>query len=87
MQQVTISAVIPVFNAQQTLRRAVDSLLNQTWLPVEIILVDNNSTDGSPAIMEEYRRRYPDLISIIHQPVPGANAARNAGLDHAGGEW
>ncbi|HNB93231.1 MAG TPA: glycosyltransferase family 2 protein, partial [Saprospiraceae bacterium] len=75
MQQVTISAVIPVFNAQQTLRRAVDSLLNQTWLPVEIILVDNNSTDGSPAIMEEYRRRYPDLISIIHQPVPGANAA------------
>ena len=87
MQQVTISAVIPVFNAQQTLRRAVDSLLNQTWLPVEIILVDNNSTDGSPAIMEEYRRRYPDLISIIHQPVPGANAARNAGLYHAGGEW
>ncbi|MCO6461392.1 MAG: glycosyltransferase family 2 protein [Saprospiraceae bacterium] len=87
MDQMTITAIIPVFNAENTLHRAVDSLLKQTRKPEEIILVDNNSSDGSLDIMTGYKEKYPNLINILTEKKPGANAARNAGIRIAKGVW
>ncbi len=87
MYQMTITAIIPVFNAENTLHRAVDSLLQQTRKPDEILLIDNNSKDSSRDIMNGYLEKYPDLISVHTEKKTGANAARNAGLRAAKSEW
>jgi len=87
MSSTTVSVVIPVFNAQNTLERAVDSTLNQTLRPTEIILIDNNSSDGSPILIKEFVARYPALIKSITEKKPGSNCARNAGLKIATGSW
>ena len=82
--------IIPVYNAADFLTRAVESavaaavLTGSEW---ELILIDNNSTDESPRIMESSRQSAPDRILTITHPVQGAPAARNAGLAIARGEW
>ena len=53
----------------------------------EVLLVDNNSTDGSPAILEDYAQRFPDLIRVLQCKKQGASAARNLGLSAAAGKW
>ena len=86
MDQSNVSIIIPVFNAVPWLRGCLDSVCAQTHQQLEILLVDDGSTDGSGAICEEYARA-DSRIRVIRQENCGVSAARNAGLATASGEW
>ena len=80
-----VSVIIPVYNVAPYLREALDSVVRQTYLNLDIIIVDDGSTDGSEAICEEYRS---DLrVRVIHQENRGLSNARNRGLDLAEGKY
>lgn len=82
----TVSIIIPVYNAAFCLRETIDSVVGQTYRALEIICVDDGSTDGSAAILHEYAQR-DERVRVIEQANAGAAAARNAGLDAATGEY
>ncbi|HJG89214.1 glycosyltransferase family 2 protein [Barnesiella viscericola] len=81
-----LSVIIPVYNAGKYLHRSVDSVLNQSYTSVEIILVDDGSSDASAKICDEYVR-VDKRVRCFHQGNKGVNFARNVGLDHAAGEY
>ena len=81
-----ISVIIPVFNVEQYLEQCLDSVLNQTLREIEVICVDDGSTDSSLDILQEYAAR-DKRLQIIKQKNKGAGAARNAGLAVAKGEY
>lgn len=81
-----VSVITPVYNVEAYLRQCLDSVLNQTLRDIEIICVDDGSTDGSAAILEEYAAK-DSRIKVVKQENAGAGAARNAGLSVAKGEW
>ena len=80
-----ISVIIPVYNAEAHVRRSLDSVCAQTFRDWECIAVDDGSTDGSGAILDEYAAKDP-RFRVIHQRNGGEGAARNAGMDAATGE-
>lgn len=80
-----VSVIIPVYNVAPYLREALDSVVRQTYRNLDVIIVDDGSTDGSEAICEEYRS--DPRVRIIHQENRGLSNARNRGLDLAGGEY
>ena len=84
MQQPTVSIIVPVYNARQTIRRCVDSVLRQDFPDFELLLVDDGSTDGSGALCDEYARRDP-RVRVMHRENGGVSAARNDALDRARG--
>ena len=86
MKQTKISVIVPVYNTRQYLRQCLDSIIGQDYQSLDIILVDDGSTDGSGAICDEYAAR-DRRIRVIHQPNSGVSAARNHGLEIADGEW
>ena len=86
MEQSLISIIIPVYNVEPYLRKCLDSIVNQTYKNLEIILVDDGSTDNSGAICDEYALK-DDRIIVIHQANAGMSAARNAALDTMRGEF
>ena len=81
-----VSIVVPVYNAEKYLRYCVDSILQQSYEHLEIILVDDGATDSSPMILDEYQRR-DNRVRVIHQTNGGIAKAQNAGLDAAHGEY
>jgi glycosyltransferase EpsH len=81
-----ISVIIPVYNAARWLDLCVDSTRTQTFGDIEIILVDDGSTDGSSAICDAHAAR-DERVRVIHKPNGGVSAARNDALDAARGEW
>lgn len=81
-----LSMIVPVYNTQDYLRECLDSLVAQTWADIEIICVDDGSTDASAQILGEYGR-LDERIQIIRQENRGLSAARNAGLKAASGEY
>jgi glycosyltransferase involved in cell wall biosynthesis len=81
-----LSIIIPVYNVEQYLRDCLNSVLVQTYPDYEVICVNDGSTDGSMAILEEYQRKYPQ-ITIISQTNKGLSAARNAGIQAAKGDY
>ncbi|MBR5160328.1 MAG: glycosyltransferase family 2 protein, partial [Thermoguttaceae bacterium] len=81
-----ISVIIPVYNVEPYLRECLDSVVNQTFRDIEIICVNDGSTDGSPAILEEYAAKDSRII-IIHQQNGGLSAARNSGMNAAKGDF
>ena len=81
-----ISVIIPVYNVEKYLGECLDSVLRQTLKDIEIICVDDGSTDDSPKILSEYAAK-DSRIRIITQPNGGLSAARNAGMDAATGKY
>ena len=81
-----ISIIVPVYNAERTLRKCVDSILSQEYKDFELLLVDDGSKDGSPLICDEYAEQ-DERVKVFHKPNGGVSSARNLGLDHAQGEW
>lgn len=81
-----VSIIVPVYNTGEYLAPCVESLVTQTYRNIEIILVDDGSTDGSGAVCDEFARR-DDRIRVIHQKNAGVSAARNAGLDAMQGSY
>lgn len=84
-----LSIIIPVYNAKGTLMRCVDSIVLQPLDKMEIILVDDGSTDGSGALCDNIKRQYEDddcQIKVIHKENGGLSSARNAGIAASTGE-
>ena len=81
-----VSIIIPVYNAEKYLRECLDSLTGQTLKDIEIICVDDGSTDTSLSILEEYKRR-DSRIKVLHQQNQYAGTARNKGIPEASGEY
>lgn len=81
-----ISIIMPVYNSGSYLKTAVDSILNQSFREIELILVDDGSTDGSPERCDEYARKDSRVV-VIHQKNGGICNARNAALKIAKGEY
>ena len=81
-----VSVVIPVCNVEKYLRECIDSALNQTLKEIEVICVDDGSTDGSPAILDEYAAKDP-RVRVIHKPNAGYGQTMNVGIDAATGEY
>lgn len=86
MAKPLVSVIVPVHNAQKTVRVALDSVLRQTQKAFEIICVDDGSTDKTPAVLAEYARK-DKRIRVITQLHQGAGAARNKGLSKARGTY
>lgn len=82
-----ISVVMPCHNAAATVGEAVASVLGQTYPQVELVVVDDGSTDGSTEILQRLAAEHPDRLSLVHQVRAGPFAARNAGLVHAHGNF
>lgn len=81
-----ISIVVPIYNVEQYLQKCVDSLINQTYKNLEIILVDDGSPDNCPKICDEYAKQ-DSRIKVIHKENGGLSDARNAGMKIATGEY
>lgn len=80
-----VSIIVPIYNVEKYLDRCINSLLSQTYKNIEIILVDDGSTDESGEICDKYES-IPN-ITVIHQKNKGLSGARNTGIDLAKGEW
>jgi glycosyltransferase involved in cell wall biosynthesis len=88
MKDTSISVVIPVYNLEHYIGTTIDSVLNQTVLPDEVIIVDDGSTDNSISVIEEYINKSPDnFIRLVRQKNSGPGAARNRGIEVAQSEW
>lgn len=90
MDKASLTIVVPVFNRAAVVQRTLDSIYAQTLRPLEVVLVDNASTDGSLAVLESWRDRVdsPDFrVRVVGESVAGAWAARNAGLGIVRTEW
>ncbi len=82
-QDSLVSCVVPVYNGEKFLGEAIDSIQAQTYRPIEIIVIDDGSTDGTAQVIERYR----DRIKSARQENAGAPTARNHGVRLAGGEF
>lgn len=80
-----ISVIVPVYNVVEYLERCLDSIVTQTYKDLEIILIDDGSTDGSSELCDHYAKTY-NQVHVIHQENGGPSDARNAGLEIASGE-
>lgn len=81
-----ISVIVPVYNVKTYLARCLDSLVRQTYRQLELLLINDGSTDGSSLILEDYAKK-DSRIRVIHQENAGVSAARNRGIDEARGEY
>ena len=81
-----ISVIVPVYNVEPYLRKCLDSIIGQTYKDLEIIIIDDGSTDCSGKICDEYEER-DGRLKVFHTENKGLSAARNLGLDNATGDW
>ena len=81
-----ISIIVPVYNSEKYIDKCLDSILNQTYKDLEIVLVNDGSNDQSLKILEKYALR-DTRIKVVNQENKGVAAARNTGLDNATGEY
>lgn len=85
-KQPGISIIVPVYNVEKYIHQCIDSILNQSFMDYELILVDDGSPDNCPQILDAYAER-DNRIKVIHQKNGGVSRARNAGIDAAKGKW
>jgi succinoglycan biosynthesis protein ExoO len=86
-RSVSVSVVVPAYNAEAHLERAVDSVLAQTLRPTQVVLVDDASTDGTLAVMSALAARHPEVVVLPLPENAGPGHARNRGFDIATGDW
>ncbi len=79
----TVSVIIAVYNGEKTIKRAIDSILQQTWPVNEIIIIDDGSTDNTRQVLADYK----DKITTLHQQNAGVSVARNKGVEQAKSDW
>lgn len=82
-----LSIVALVYNLEKYLPRCLDALVNQTLQEIEILCVDDGSTDSAPQIIEDYAKKYPEKIKVFHKENGGEFTTRNYGLERATGEY
>lgn len=87
MSSYKLSIVAAVYNLEDYLPRCLDALVNQTLEEIEILCVDDGSTDSAPQIVDEYATKYPNKIKAFHKPNGGEFTTRNYGLERAQGEY
>ena len=81
-----ISVIVPVYNVEKYLRKSLDSILAQTYTDLEVLLVDDGSTDNCLSICQEYAKK-DSRIKVIHRENGGLSAARNSGIKAACGKY
>ncbi|MRN07390.1 glycosyltransferase family 2 protein [Lactobacillus sp. 0.1XD8-4] len=81
-----ISVIVPVYNDEKYLKQCVESVLTQSYSNLEVILVDDGSTDNTPAICEDFREQ-DDRVRVIHKQNEGVGASRNTGIAMATGDY
>ena len=86
MDNSLVSIIIPIYNVEQYLDRCIKSVINQTYKNIEIILVDDGSTDKCPEICDQYAQK-DNRIVVIHKENGGLSSARNAGMKVLKGEY
>ncbi len=86
MKRPLVSIIVPVYNAELTLERCIDSILNQSYQEIECILINDGSSDSSYDLCESYNNQ-DKRVKVFHQNNQGVSVARNVGLDHANGEY
>lgn len=84
---VKITVIVPVFNVEVYLEKCLNSLVNQTLDKIEILLINDGSTDGSQVIIDKFQRNFPEKIKSFKKKNGGLSDARNFGLDRATGEY
>ena len=84
MDKALVSVIVPVYNVERYLKKCVQSIMKQTYKNLEIILIDDGSTDSSRQICDELEKCDKRII-VIHKKNGGLSDARNAGLDIASG--
>lgn len=82
-----LSVIIPVYNCEDYLRECLDSLVQQTLQDMEILAVDDGSSDSSGSILDEYAKTYPNKVKVFHKENGGQASARNYALAYATGEY
>ncbi len=83
-----ISVIIPVYNSEAYIERTLNSVAQQTVLPLEVVVIDDGSTDRTGDVVDTYGVAHPDLcLRLIRSPHVGPGAARNRGVEGAAGEW
>lgn len=82
-----VSVIIPVYNTEKYLKRCIESLYMQTYKDMEVLFIDDGSTDGSSKILDEYEQMYPELFRVIHKQNSGISDTRNLGISLARGEY
>lgn len=82
-----VSAIIHVYNGERRLGQAIDSALEQSFGDIEVIVVDDGSSDGSGALADRYQASHPDRVRVVQQEHQGFSSARNAAVDTARGRY
>lgn len=86
MQKELVSIIVPIYNVEKYLEECIESIISQTYKNIEIILVNDGSTDGSKKIVDEYASKYK-FIKVIHKKNGGLSDARNCGIKNSNGEY
>ena len=81
------SIIVPVYNVEKYLKKCLDSIIDQTYKNYEVIVVNDGSPDNSQAIIEEYKKNYPNKIKAYNKQNGGLSDARNFGLQYTTGDY
>ncbi|TPV38786.1 glycosyltransferase family 2 protein [Bacillus dicomae] len=82
-----VSVIVPLYNAEKYIEETMESILNQTYKNIEIVIVDDGSKDQSSSIVQNLKKKYPEQIKYILQENQGVSVARNTGIENANGEY
>lgn len=86
MKHKAIDIIVPVYNVERFIKEAIDSIINSNYKNVNVILIDDGSTDSSGGICDEYALKY-DFIKVIHTKNHGVSHARNIGLEYVTNDY